>query len=777
MANPQLQINVGANMAAAVAGFNSLGAAGEHAFDEISAGAAAMARIEAAIESAAAAARDAGTALKLIGSSAITTITPLNTLEARLQDIREAISRSATVQGAANLGAQYEVINRNLQQTKNQIDAATRSAIGLGNAFNTAASAGTGLNRLAPAIRPVLTNLTLIPPAANAAAASIDRFKRSSTAATGTLTDFSRIVQDAPFGLIGITNNLTQLPDSLSRLSAAARESGKSIGSLLLSSLRGFGGIGLALSAVTSGILIYQNGIAGFNRKTKEAKENADELTKALEATRTAANVEFSAVGGVQGQIIQIEALTNAVRNDTLSQEQRANALTRLQAINKEYFGDIKLGKTSLDELTKASNEYVESLTRQAIVTELTSEIGKIGAAYVKQRQAVNELRDQIKQFIAEKGLETKFDANGKAILDFTKGSAIAQSQLRAMNRTLKEQEDALLPVSNAYNGLRIALRDSTTGLLDFKVKSSNTEADKKAEDALKRRIDALKTLRDEIGLSNIQQREFVQLEIQLLRRDGIKLGFTPQEIEDRVQELIRSTRFGRALAGIPIEVTLLARPRVEIDVAGVTLPDGIADGAFDGVINAIKKSAEDAKRKIGEISIDMKEFVQSALTNAFTSIGEGIGEALSGGGIRSIVGAFITTIGEAISALGRAAVAAGVAALLIKTTIEKFIIKNPALIIAAGVAAIAIGKALQASFSNTKIPGFADGVTGFSGGLALVGERGPELVRLPAGSDVIPNNRLGDLSRGNSIQLQSVLYGEDIYLSTKNVASRKRRI
>lgn len=37
-------------------------------------------------------------------------------------------------------------------------------------------------------------------------------------------------------------------------------------------------------------------------------------------------------------------------------------------------------------------------------------------------------------------------------------------------------------------------------------------------------------------------------------------------------------------------------------------------------------------------------------------------------------------------------------------------------------------------------IPGFAGGVENFRGGLAVVGEAGPELVRLPRGSDVIPN-------------------------------------
>ena len=44
-------------------------------------------------------------------------------------------------------------------------------------------------------------------------------------------------------------------------------------------------------------------------------------------------------------------------------------------------------------------------------------------------------------------------------------------------------------------------------------------------------------------------------------------------------------------------------------------------------------------------------------------------------------------------------------------------------------------------------IPRFARGVENFAGGLALVGERGPELVNLPSGSDVIPNNQIGGLS------------------------------
>lgn len=50
---------------------------------------------------------------------------------------------------------------------------------------------------------------------------------------------------------------------------------------------------------------------------------------------------------------------------------------------------------------------------------------------------------------------------------------------------------------------------------------------------------------------------------------------------------------------------------------------------------------------------------------------------------------------------------------------------------------------------ARAKLPGgvqgaFASGVTNFSGGLALVGEQGPEIVSLPSGSSVTPNSQIG---------------------------------
>ncbi len=48
-------------------------------------------------------------------------------------------------------------------------------------------------------------------------------------------------------------------------------------------------------------------------------------------------------------------------------------------------------------------------------------------------------------------------------------------------------------------------------------------------------------------------------------------------------------------------------------------------------------------------------------------------------------------------------------------------------------------------------IPGFAAGTSFAPGGMALVGERGPELVNLPRGSQVVPNDQLGAVAGGST--------------------------
>jgi hypothetical protein len=61
----------------------------------------------------------------------------------------------------------------------------------------------------------------------------------------------------------------------------------------------------------------------------------------------------------------------------------------------------------------------------------------------------------------------------------------------------------------------------------------------------------------------------------------------------------------------------------------------------------------------------------------------------------------------------------------------------------ASGIGATGVGGIFNAIFG---VPAFAAGTAFAPGGLALVGERGPELVNLPRGSQVVPNHALGGM-------------------------------
>ena len=78
-----------------------------------------------------------------------------------------------------------------------------------------------------------------------------------------------------------------------------------------------------------------------------------------------------------------------------------------------------------------------------------------------------------------------------------------------------------------------------------------------------------------------------------------------------------------------------------------------------------------------------------------------------------------------------------------------------------------------------SQIPHFADGVDDFSGGLAVVGEQGRELVNLPKGSDVISNDQTEDiLSQPEYIEIHTHHYldGKQISESVSRTQYKKTR-
>jgi hypothetical protein len=205
-----------------------------------------------------------------------------------------------------------------------------------------------------PPLPPVSDPFREVPKGANQAAAA--------------LTNVGRVAQDLPFGFVGIQNNLNPLLESFQRLKAETG-SGKAALSALGQSLIGPAGVGIALSVVSAAIVIFQNGIAGFNSKTKEAKDKTEEFLKTL---KDVADVAGAAAAAEAGNIAQVQALAKVVTNGNNSYEARKRALEELKQVNKAYFGDLKLEEGKMGTLTAKVDEYTKALVAQAVVKGLS---------------------------------------------------------------------------------------------------------------------------------------------------------------------------------------------------------------------------------------------------------------------------------------------------------------------------------------------------------------------------------------------------------------------
>jgi len=75
------------------------------------------------------------------------------------------------------------------------------------------------------------------------------------------------------------------------------------------------------------------------------------------------------------------------------------------------------------------------------------------------------------------------------------------------------------------------------------------------------------------------------------------------------------------------------------------------------------------------------------------------------------------------------------------------------------------------------RVPGFANGVRNFGGGLAIVGEQGPELVNLPKGADVFTNQESRQMVGGAGITIENmnIKNGADWEYGAQFLAQRLR--
>lgn len=220
--------------------------------------------------------------------------------------------------------------------------------------------------------------------AAKASAALGGAVAKGSNQAGFALQNLGRVAQDAPFGFIGIQNNISPLIESFQRLK---NESGSTGGAIkaLGASLIGSGGLLLAVSLVTSALTVLAQNpekVAGAINYLSGVVDNATESQKAynqeLIETGAAAKVE----------VTSLESLIAIARNETLSRNARLEALKKVKAEYPEQLEFLTLETIGSKRASEAIDLLSKSLLRKAKIQAAEK---LLGDAFVKQLEATTK--------------------------------------------------------------------------------------------------------------------------------------------------------------------------------------------------------------------------------------------------------------------------------------------------------------------------------------------------------------------------------------------------
>lgn len=463
--------------------------------------------------------------------------------------------------------------------------------------------------------------INVLPSSAIKAGTALQSLRNSSNQANLSLLNLGRVVQDAPFGFLGIANNINPLLESFQRLKASTGSTGGAL-SALGKSLIGPAGLGIAVSVISSLLIVFGDRLFGASKAAKEAADANEKLGKS-----------------VADDLAKLTALVGVATNVKTSTEDRASAL---KALNQEYGPYLDaLGKEeiNLGNIATAYDKIVDALLRQAVVKGLQEEIAKSvekTATEIIRVQKAQELRritgdrvtaQQLKERAANDTLAIGYRDLSAAARD---GSNALQGRSQAFDVSLKQETAAQQPIEDLKRALIEQLRpllNLTTNYEDLGIKLSNTK-------------EKAKEVAAEI------QRTTVAIE----RAGTLKFQFEPGQFDIPPATPEQIKKLSELFKGF--EVPVVIKPVVDADALENMrkikegIKDAITNGlstAFNGFVDAIA-AGTNAFKAFGQ-------FVKSVVT----SIIKDLVKAVALAGILSLIsGAAGGTQISFIKALGK---------------------------------------------------------------------------------------------------------------------------
>lgn len=170
----------------------------------------------------------------------------------------------------------------------------------------------------------------------------------------------------------------------------------------------------------------------------------------------------------------------------------------------------------------------------------------------------------------------------------------------------------------------------------------------------------------------------------------------------------------------------------------------------IDGMLSGLREKWQSVKEWFSGLADSIPQWVRDKLgihspSTVFAEIGQNIMQGLSGG-LASMSGQVQSDVGNLASSLAQEFTNILTGASSFKEAMGNILGQVGGSYLSKGLSGL--------TSAITGVPGFAGGTNFAPGGLAVVGERGPELVNLPRGSRVTPNSELGGLGGASQIEV-----------------------
>lgn len=261
------------------------------------------------------------------------------------------------------------------------------------------------------------------------------------------LIQFSRIAQDAPYGIIGIGNNITASAEAFGYLKQQTGSTGGAL-KAMASSIMGTGGILLGVSLLTTGLtLLSQSGLSVgdiIDKITGKFDEFGASMKKASEEGYAMASKEIESMR----QLIAV------AQNDNIAKKDRLIAVDKLQAQFPAYYGNLSDEKIMYGDLSREIKETTKALIARAVAEKLSDKAANVFAERLKANGAYKKSVQELQKFdedIAKKREQVSKKQEG--VFGLTEDIIRKQERARlSILENIKDEKNNIISLTKAYD-------------------------------------------------------------------------------------------------------------------------------------------------------------------------------------------------------------------------------------------------------------------------------------------------------------------------------------